>query len=88
MITEVLEKCVVAIPENLAAGHAIKPGSRLDWKETDQPDVLSVKILPDYAALATDLMGAGRKHLKPDADPVRELIRERARDDQDRQASL
>ncbi len=77
MITEVLDKNLVAIPEHLAAEHGIKPGSRLDWKETNQPDVLTVKILPDYAALATSLMGAGRKHLKPGSDPVAELVRAR-----------
>lgn len=86
MISEVLDKNVVAIPASLASAHGIKPGSRLDWKETAQPDTLTVKILPDYAALAASLMGAGRKHLRPGADPLAELARER--EDADRQASL
>ena len=81
MISEVLEKNVVAIPERLASQHGIKPGSRLDWKESDRPDVLTVRILPDYAALASSLMGAGCKHLKPGADPIDELAQERARED-------
>ena len=88
MITEVLDKNVVTIPELLAAGHGIKPGSRLDWKETGEADVLTVKILPDYAALATSLMGAGRKHLQPGADPVAELEQAREREDRDRESSL
>ncbi|NBU11576.1 MAG: hypothetical protein EBS84_21655 [Proteobacteria bacterium] len=86
MISEVLDENVVAIPALLVAGHGIKPGSRLDWKETAQPDTLTVKILPDYAALATSLLGAGRKHLRPGADPLAELVRER--DDAQREASL
>ena len=88
MITEVQNKNVVAIPELLAAEHGIKPGSRLDWKETEKSDVLTVKILPDYAALASSLMGAGRKHLKSGADPIAELVQERAREDSERQSNL
>lgn len=88
MITEVQNKNVVAIPELLASEHGIKPGSRLDWKETDKADVLTVKILPDYAALATSVMGAGRKHLKSGADPIAELVQERVRDESERQSSL
>ena len=86
MITEVLDRNVVAIPALLASGHGIKPGSQLDWQETAQPDTLTVKVLPDYAALAASLLGAGRKHLRPGTDPLAELARER--DDKDRQASL
>ena len=88
MISEVLDKNVVRIPEVLAVGHGIKPGSRLEWKETDRPDVLTVKVLPDYAALATSLMGAGRNHVKPSADPVKELVDERAREDEERDENL
>lgn len=81
-----MDKNVVAIPAFLALGHGIKPGSRLDWQETAQADTLTVKVLPDYSALAASLLGAGRKHLRPGADPQAELARER--DDKDRQASL
>ena len=77
MIREVLHKNVVVISAALASMHGIKPGIRLDWNETAQPDTLTVKILPDYALLAASLMGAGRKHLWPGADPLAELARER-----------
>ena len=86
MISEVLDKNVVAIPATLASGHGIKPGSRLDWRETAEPDTLTVKILPDYAALAASLLGAGRKHLRPGADPLAELAHER--EDAERETSL
>ena len=88
MITQVLDKNVVSIPEPFALDHGIKPGIRLEWVETDQPDVLTVKILPDYAALATSLMGAGRKRLTEGADPISELVDERAREDSDRLGCL
>ena len=77
MITEVLDRNVVAIPDGLAALHGIKPGNRLDWTESDRPDVLTVKILPDYAAIASSLMGAGRAHLKSGGDPIGDLLQER-----------
>lgn len=88
MITEVLEQNVVAIPDRLASQHGIKPGSRLDWKASDRPDVLTVQVLPDYATLAASLMGAGRTHPEPGDDPVGKLVRERASETANRQSSL
>ena len=84
-MTEVLAGNVVAIPDRIASQHGIKPGSRLDWKESDRPDVLTVKILADYAAIASSLMGAGCAHLKPGTDPVGDLVQERAQEDAERQ---
>lgn len=40
------------------------------------------------ADLAARLQGAGRKYLKPGADPIRDLITEREREDLERDASL
>jgi hypothetical protein len=88
MITHVEDQNIVAIPPSLADEHGIKPGSQLDWQPTDRPDVLTVKVLPDYAALATSLMGAGRKNLKSGIDPIAELLRERLAEDAERQANL
>ena len=88
MITEVQDRNVVPIPERLASQHGIKPGSRLDWKESDRPNILTIRILPDYAALASSLLGAGRAWLKPGADPIGNLAQERAREDAERQQCL
>lgn len=88
MITEVLERNVVAIPDQFASQHGIKPGSRLDWKESDQPDILTVRVLPNYAAIAASLLGAGRAHANREADPIGDLVRERAHEDSERQQSL
>ena len=54
-----LERNLVVIPNSLASQHGIKPGIRLDWKESDRPEVLTVMVLPDYAAIASSLLGAG-----------------------------
>jgi hypothetical protein len=88
MITEVLERNIVAIPERFASQHGIKPGSRLDWEESGRVDVLTVKVLPDYAAIASSLLGAGRAHLKSGADPISDLARERAQEESERQQNL
>jgi len=88
MITQVKDQNIVTIPPSLANEHGIKPGSRLDWQPTDNPDVLMVKVLPDYASLASSLMGAGRRHLKPGSDPITELVREREVEEADRQTCL
>jgi hypothetical protein len=42
--------------------------------------------LPNRGDLARQLMGAGRRWLKPGADPVGDLIREREQDDKLNQA--
>lgn len=47
-----------------------------------------VRVLPDYAALAASLLGAGRSHLKPGADPIGDLIRERSEEDTSLSQSL
>ena len=88
MITEVLERNVVAIPERFASQHGIKPGSRLDWEEGERTDVLTVKVLPDYAAIASSLLGSGRPRQQPGADPISDLAQERAQEESERQQSL
>jgi hypothetical protein len=45
------------------------------------PEPYPVKPLPDRGELARRLMGAGRHLLKPGADPIGDLIREREQDD-------
>jgi len=87
MITQVKDRNIVAIPDSLVARHGIKPGSHLDWQATDKPDVLSVRVLPDYLALASSLMGAGGKHLPPKSDPIADLIQERVTEDRERQTN-
>ena len=79
----------VAIPGNLAAELGIKPGTRLDWERSiGSVDTLLVKIVPNRADLARSLFGAGKKFLKPEDDPIGDLVRERTQEDSEREASL
>ena len=88
MTTTVAEDNKVAVPPELAADLGIKPGAQLDWKATDKRDTLIVTLLPDRAAIAASLQGAGRKYLKPGQDPIRELTEQRVREDVEREDSL
>lgn len=88
MKTLVQAQNLVAIPEALASRLGIRPGTQLDWQEAAQGDALMVRVLPDYASLAASLLGAGRSHLKPGADPIGDLIRERSEEDTSLSQSL
>ena len=81
MKTTVTGKHQVSIPAALAWKHGIRPGWRIDWSEGDAPDVLIARIIPDRATPATQLRGAGRRYLRPGVDPVANLVRGRADED-------
>lgn len=88
MITTVTGKNQVSIPAEIAASHGIRPGCRLEWRPGRKPDQLEVVILPDRVTAERSLRGAGRRFLKPGADPIGDLIRERVREDEEREADL
>jgi AbrB family looped-hinge helix DNA binding protein len=68
----------ISIPAKLARKMGIHRGSRLVWEETSEPDRLLVRVLPDRNELVERISGSGRRWLRPGADPVGELLRERA----------
>jgi AbrB family looped-hinge helix DNA binding protein len=76
MTTTVSESNQVSIPPDIAREFDIHPGTRLEWAKAGE-GVISVKPVPNRGDLARQLMGAGRHLLKPGADPVGDLIRER-----------
>jgi AbrB family looped-hinge helix DNA binding protein len=80
MTTIVTESNQVSIPPEIARDFDIHPGTRLEWAKTREGTIL-VKPLPGRGELARQLMGAGRRWLKPGADAVGDLIREREQDD-------
>ncbi len=80
MTTTVTESNQVSIPPEIARDFDIHPGTQLEWAKAGEGAIL-VKLLPRRGELARQLMGAGRRWLKPGADPVGELIREREEDD-------
>lgn len=81
MTTTVTESNQVSIPPEIAREFDIHPGTRLDWAKAGD-GVIAVKPLPSRGELARQLLGAGRHLLKPGADPIDDLIRERETDDQ------
>ena len=84
MRTTVTTKNMVTIPAELSRKLGISPGCQLSWEPVagSQKEIL-VRIIPKRSDLARQLMGRGRQYLQSGADPIRELIEERAREDKE-----
>jgi AbrB family looped-hinge helix DNA binding protein len=82
MITTVTGKNQITIPARLASQLDIQPGTQLDWS-IGETGVLIARPLPRRSELARRVAGMGRAWLTPGADPIADLIRERAVDDLD-----
>jgi len=80
MTTTVTESNQVSIPPDIAREFDIHPGTRLEWAKAGEGAII-VKPFPSRGESARQLMGAGKRWLKPGADPVGDLIREREQDD-------
>jgi bifunctional DNA-binding transcriptional regulator/antitoxin component of YhaV-PrlF toxin-antitoxin module len=83
MTTTVTTKNMVTIPAELSRRHSVSPGCKLDWESISDSEI-RVRIIPKRGELARRLMGRGRKFIKPGADPIRDLIEERVREDNER----
>lgn len=81
MTTTVTDSNQVVIPPEIVRDFDIHPGMRLAWATTGD-GAITITPLPSRADAARQLLGAGRRWLKPGGDPVGDLIRERERDDQ------
>jgi AbrB family looped-hinge helix DNA binding protein len=82
MITTVTGKNQITIPAKVATAAGIQAGTRIDWKLSED-GVLIGEVLPSRQALARKVAGMGRAWLTPGADPVAQLIEERAQADRD-----
>lgn len=82
MITTVTGKNQITIPAKLARQLNIEPGTRIDWS-IGEDGTLIAHPLPRRSALAQKTAGMGRAWLPENADPVGDLIRERAQEDKD-----
>ena len=80
MTTTVSESNQVSIPPDIAREFDIHPGTKLEWAKGSE-GVITLKPLLRRGELARQLLGAGRRWLKPGADPIGDLIREREQDD-------
>ena len=80
MITTITGKNQVTLPAEIVRALDLVPGTQLDW--SIGPDrTLIATPLPSRAQRVAELMGAGRKYLRPGSDPVRDLIAERLEED-------
>jgi bifunctional DNA-binding transcriptional regulator/antitoxin component of YhaV-PrlF toxin-antitoxin module len=77
MITTVTSKNMVTIPMKIARRFGVKPGFSLDWFETEKPDEITIRVIPDRKELSRRLKGAGKSY-SPERDSVRELLQERS----------
>ena len=71
----------MSTPPEIVREFDIRPGTRLEWARILEGAII-VKPLSSRGEMARQLMGAGKRWLKPGADPVGDLIRERKQDDE------
>jgi len=80
MTTTVTKSNQVSIPPDIVREFDIHPGTRLEWAKGGEGAII-VKPLRNRGEMARQLMGAGKRWLKPGADPIGDLMREREQDD-------
>ena len=55
----------------------VKPGFSFDWFDTERPEEIAIRVIPDRKELSRRLKGAGKSY-SPLRDSVRELLQERS----------
>ena len=80
MTTTVTESNQVSIPPEIVREFDIHPGTRLDWVSAGEGSII-VKPLRSRGEMARQLLGSGKRWLKPGADPIGDLLLERKHDD-------
>ena len=86
MITTITGKNQVTVPAAIAQRANIHLGTRLAWEQGESSDTIIVHVLPDTATMASELRGRGKSYRRGGSSAVRNLVRERARDDSERGA--
>ena len=81
MITRITGKNQVTVPAAIASRANIHLGTRLDWEPGESSDTIIVRVLPDTATIASQLRGCGKAYKRGSGSAVRNLVRERERDD-------
>jgi AbrB family looped-hinge helix DNA binding protein len=81
MITTVTGKNQITIPSQIAKRAGIHSGSRVEWQVLADGSEILCRVLPDPPAIARKLLGAGKKFLRTDEDPIGQLVRERAEEE-------
>jgi AbrB family looped-hinge helix DNA binding protein len=83
--TTITGKNQVTLPAELVRELGWQPGTQLDWTKTEDGKLIATRKLT-RGELARQMMGRGRKWLKPGDDPIKELIEERMRDEDEIEA--
>ena len=81
VITRITGKNQVTVPAEVVEKAGLRPGTRLEWRITRRADVLEVRVLPNPAALAQALRGAGKRSLRKRGSPVERLIAQRGEEE-------
>ena len=81
MITTITGKNQVTLPAEIVKALELTPGTQLEWA-IGPNNTLIATPRPTRAQRAAALMGSGRKYLRPGADPVRDLLAEREREEE------
>jgi hypothetical protein len=81
MITTITGKNQVTLPVEIVRALDLTPGTQLDWAIGPNGTLVATPQ-PRRSQQAAELFGAGRRYLRPDSDPVRDLIAERVADDE------
>ena len=79
MTSTVTEGNQVRIPPDIACEFNIHPGTQLAWAKAGE-GVIAVTPVTSRGEWARQLLGAGRRWLKPGADPSGDLLRDREED--------
>ena len=85
MITTITGKNQITLPAELVRALGLEPGMRLDWALGPDRTLIATPK-PSRAQLIDELMGSGRKYLRPGDDPIADLIAERVAEDEDEEA--
>jgi len=86
MITTITGKNQVTVPAAIVSHADIHPGTRLDWEPGETKETIIVHVLPDAATIASRLKGRGKAYKRRGGSAVRNLVREREREDRERDA--
>lgn len=81
MRSTVTAKNQVTIPVRMVRSHGIVPGAQLEWSETDDPECMSVWIVPNRSQLARRVRGALRADVIDPGATISNLIADRSEQD-------
>ena len=82
MITTIIERQPLTVPQELVRQLNLKPGAQLDWSINEDGTLVARPVLSRFER-AQQAAGMGRAWLKTGQSAVADLIAERAREDQE-----